>query len=109
MPASSETAAAGDSVRRGFGRKHIILILAGTLTVAMLGWQGWHIYQSYQAVAHKESGKCATKLVEEVYFAATLHGNPDIQTLAVQGHASDDEKDAWALAGHRAAAVVDSS
>jgi signal transduction histidine kinase len=75
LPASSETAAAGDSVRRGFGRKHIILILAGTLTVAMLGWQGWHIYQSYQAVAHKESGKCATKLVEEVYFAATLHGN----------------------------------
>jgi signal transduction histidine kinase/ActR/RegA family two-component response regulator len=71
----SHRAAHGGPVRHGFGRKHIILILAGALTAAMLGWQGWHIYQSYQAVAHKESGKCATKLVEEVYFAATLHGN----------------------------------
>ena len=75
MLTSPQTASPGGPVRHGFGRKHIILILAGTLTVAMLGWQGWHIYQSYQAVAHKESGKCATKLVEEVYFAATLHGN----------------------------------
>lgn len=75
MPRSVRPAAEGDPVRPGFGRKHTILILAGTLTVAMLGWQGWHIYNSYQAVAHKESGKCATKLVEEVYFSATLHGN----------------------------------
>jgi len=75
LPTSSQTAAPRGPVRHGFGRKHIILILAGTLTAAMLGWQGWHIYQSYQAVAHKESGKCATKLVEEVYFSATLHGN----------------------------------
>ena len=75
MSTRSHRAAQGGPVRHGFGRKHIILILAGALTAAMLGWQGWHIYQSYQAVAHKESGKCATKLVEEVYFAATLHGN----------------------------------
>lgn len=38
-------------------------------------------------------------------IAATLHGNPDIAVLEVQGHAASDETGAWNLSRRRAAAV----
>lgn len=53
----------------------------------MIGWQGWHLYQSYQAVADKESGKCATKLVEEIYFVAVVYGD-HVDDLEHSLHAS---------------------
>ena len=38
-------------------------------------------------------------------IAATLIGNPDIGSIAIQGHAARGEKDAWGLSQRRAAAV----
>ncbi|MGE5182382.1 MAG: OmpA family protein [Acidobacteriota bacterium] len=37
--------------------------------------------------------------------AATLRGNPEIAKLEIQGHAGDDEEDAWGLSARRAGAV----
>jgi signal transduction histidine kinase len=44
-------------------------VIAGLLTVAMLGWQGWHLYDSYRAVADRQAGRCPTKAAEEIVFA----------------------------------------
>jgi outer membrane protein OmpA-like peptidoglycan-associated protein len=38
-------------------------------------------------------------------IAATLSGNPDIQVIEIQGHASNDESSVWDLSGQRASAV----
>jgi outer membrane protein OmpA-like peptidoglycan-associated protein len=38
-------------------------------------------------------------------IAATLRGNPAIRVLAVQGHASDAEREPWSLSARRAGAV----
>ena len=52
---------------RRYGR--VAFVIAGLLTVAMLGWQGWHLYDSYRAVADRQAGRCPTKAAEEIVFA----------------------------------------
>jgi outer membrane protein OmpA-like peptidoglycan-associated protein len=37
--------------------------------------------------------------------AATLAGNPNITAVDIEGHASDDESDAWSISAERASAV----
>ncbi|MBT8192194.1 MAG: hypothetical protein KJP22_02240 [Acidimicrobiia bacterium] len=41
-------------------------VLAAGLTVGMLGWQGIHLYDSYQAVAHRGSGNCPTHAISAI-------------------------------------------
>lgn len=43
----------------------LTLVLAAVLTVTMFGWQGYHLYDRYQAASHKQT----TMLVEAVYSA----------------------------------------
>lgn len=50
-----------------FGR--ISLIVAAVITTAMFGWQAWHLYESYQAVAERDAGECPTRAVEAAYSA----------------------------------------
>lgn len=45
----------------------------------------------------------STPVVDAI--AATLRGNADIRALEIQGHASDDEPNAWDLSGRRALAI----
>ncbi|MBT8241521.1 MAG: hypothetical protein KJN63_09870, partial [Acidimicrobiia bacterium] len=39
------------------------------LTTMMFGWQAYHLYESYQAVAERDSGECPTRAVEAAYSA----------------------------------------
>ncbi|NNF89132.1 MAG: hypothetical protein HKM97_11430, partial [Acidimicrobiia bacterium] len=41
-------------------------VLAAGLTVGMLGWQGVHLYDSYQAVSHRSSGNCPTHAISAI-------------------------------------------
>lgn len=50
-----------------------------------------------------EINPTSTPIVDAI--AATLLGNPDIRAIEIQGHASDDESNAWDLSGRRALAV----
>ena len=48
-------------------------------------------------------GKASAPIVDAI--AATLKGNPSITRLEIQGHAGDDEADAWNLAARRAGTI----
>jgi len=51
---------------KGSGRQaRLTLVLAAVLTVTMFGWQGYHLYDHYEAASHKQT----TMLVEAVYSA----------------------------------------
>ena len=50
-----------------FGRT--TLVFAAVLTTVMFGWQAYHLYESYQAVAERDSGECPTRAVEAAYSA----------------------------------------
>ncbi len=47
--------------------------VAAILTVTMLGWQAWHLFESPRDVEHQESGACPTRAVAEVHFEAAHH------------------------------------
>lgn len=50
-----------------FGRT--TLVFAAALTVLMFGWQAYHLYESQQAAAERDSGECPTRAVEAAYSA----------------------------------------
>ncbi len=50
-----------------FGRTP--LVVAAGLTVLMFGWQAFHLYESSQAAAERDSGECPTRAVEAAYSA----------------------------------------
>jgi signal transduction histidine kinase/CheY-like chemotaxis protein len=50
-----------------FGRT--TLAFAAALTIAMFGWQAYHLYESQQAVAKRDAGECPTRAVEAAYSA----------------------------------------
>ena len=45
------------------------LVFAVTLTAMMFGWQAYHLYESQQAAAERDSGECPTRAVESAYSA----------------------------------------
>lgn len=46
------------------------LVFAVTLTAMMFGWQAYHLYESQQAAAERDSGECPTRAVESAYSRA---------------------------------------
>lgn len=45
------------------------LVFAAVLTALMFGWQAYHVYESQQAAAKRDSGECPTRAVEAAYSA----------------------------------------
>ncbi len=44
-------------------------MFAAVLTALMFGWQAYHVYESQQAAAERDSGECPTRAVEAAYSA----------------------------------------
>ena len=75
---------AGHYARRAFA-------VAAILTITMLGWQAWHLFESPRDVEHEESGACPTRAVAELHFAAAHHDDliDDLEHALVLAPASE--------------------
>jgi signal transduction histidine kinase/CheY-like chemotaxis protein len=65
--------------------------VAAILTITMLGWQAWHLFESPRNVEHEETGACPTRAVAELHFEAAHHDDliDDLEHALVIAPASE--------------------